>query len=270
MPGGGWVQGSLPRRVSRFAGGNPAGTQRSCGYPAGLWCGQIRRRVGGVGRAVSAGRPGLAGAAGGPRIAGYERHGQRSGRWCGPRPIARRRAPRSRRWRGSAAAPPAGAARSWRRSRSSRGCAVACQCPPMPRIRITGQKYSSSGPWLMWHIGPLACMCRTVSPRQVRRPRIASLIPSSSGNATAAAAQPSRAGPAPVFLRWECASMLSHSLAGNALRLAVASGIPATRRNVGSGDQPRTRRAAGVAAKPAGPAGPGGALTWQTMRSLAT
>jgi len=53
-------------------------------------------------------------------------------------------------------------------------------------------------------------MCTIVSPRQVCRPRIASLIPSSSGNATVAAAQPSRAGSVLVFLRW-CAIMLSHA-----------------------------------------------------------
>jgi len=58
---------------------------------------------------------------------------------------------------------------------------VACPCPPLSRIQITGQDYRSSGPWLMWHIGLLACICRAVSPGQVCRPRIASLIPSSSG-----------------------------------------------------------------------------------------
>ena len=58
--------------------------------------------------------------------------------WCGPRPIARWRAPRSRRWRGSAAAPPGGAARSRRRSRSGRGCAwraSACRCRVSPDPR---------------------------------------------------------------------------------------------------------------------------------------
>ncbi len=58
----------------------------------------------------------------------------------------------------------------------------------------------------MWHIGPLACRCGTVSPRQVqagdREPDSVQF-----GNATAAAAQPSSAGPVLVFLRWECASV---------------------------------------------------------------
>ena len=94
---------------------------------------------------------------------------------------------------------------AWPRAR------VACPCPPLSRIQITGQDYRSSGPWLMWHIGLLACICRAVSPGQVCRPRIASLIPSSSGK------REDRGGAAVVrravlvFLRWECASMLSHS-----------------------------------------------------------
>ena len=51
-------------------------------------------------------------------------------------------------------------------------------------------------------LGPLACMCTTVLSWQLCRPRIVSLIPSSSGSTMAAAAQPSRTGAALVFLRW--------------------------------------------------------------------
>ncbi len=128
--------------------------------------------------------------------------------WCGPRPIARRRAPRSRRWRGSAAAPPAGAARSRRRSRSGRGCAWRasarrCRVSRSPARNTVHPAGGSCGTSARWR----ACAGRC------RRGRCAGRgsepDPVSSGNATAAAAQPLRAGPAPVFLRWECARMLS-------------------------------------------------------------
>jgi len=180
----------------------PLGRSDHVGIPLACGVGRCAGQPVAPGRAVSAGRLGLAGQRAGHGSPGLNVTASGAAGWCGPWPVARRRAPRSRRWRGSAAAP------TCRRSAISPPIPlrprvrVACQCPPLSRIQITGQEYSSSGPWLTWHIGPLACMCRTVSPRQVCRPRIASLIPSSSGNATAAAAQPSPAGPALVFLRW--------------------------------------------------------------------
>jgi hypothetical protein len=80
--------------------------------------------------------------------------------WRRPAPSARRRAPRSRRWRGSAAGSLPGAGRPDRSSRSGRGCAwcasarscARCARAPRPRTptlqrrgRARGQR--ATGPW---------------------------------------------------------------------------------------------------------------------------
>ena len=95
---------------------------------------------------------------------------------------------------GPAGAAPAEAAVAW--------------LPPLSRIQVTGQAGSSSGQQLAWYFGPLACRCTMVRPWQLCRPRMARLIPSSSGSVTAMAAQPSRA--VAGFLRWWWASTLRH------------------------------------------------------------
>ena len=58
---------------------------------------------------------------------------------------------------------------------------VVCQLPSLSRIQVTGQAGSSSGQQLAGHFGPLACRCMMVRPWQLCRPRMARLIPSSSG-----------------------------------------------------------------------------------------
>jgi hypothetical protein len=91
---------------------------------------------------------------------------------------------------------------------------VACQRPPLSRIQVTGQKYSSAGEWLTWFIGPLAFMCTTVRPRQLCRPRIASVIPPRSGSPVAAAAPPSATGPARGGRVPACAARFGQVTAG--------------------------------------------------------